>query len=56
MCRGGQYWICSGAMVVTGGYAHVWWWICSCVKLVNGGLANVYRSSLVDMLMCSGGE
>ena len=27
MCSGGQLWICSGAVVVNGGYAHVGWWL-----------------------------
>ena len=55
MCSGGQWWICSGAVVVNGGFAHVeWWskidmfmcssgqgWICSCVVVVIGGYVHV---------------
>ena len=41
MCRSGQWWICSCAVMVNGGYTHVQWWICSCLELVNGGYAHV---------------
>ena len=66
MCRGGQWWICSGAGVVNCVYGQVQWWsmvdmlmyrsdqlsICSCAVVLNGEYAHV-EWWLMDMLMCS---
>ena len=71
MCRGGQWWICSGAGVVNCVYAQVQqWWslvdmltcksdqlsICSCAVVLNSGYIHVQELSMVDMLMFSGGQ
>ena len=58
MVNGG---ICSCAELVNGGLAHVklyygQCWICSCAVEVNSGYAHVWDWSIVDMLMCSGGQ
>ena len=51
MCRSDQWWICSYAELINGGYALVQslsmvdmlmcragqWWICACAVMVNGG-------------------
>ena len=69
MCSFGQKWICSYAVMVNNGYAHVWewslvdmlrcrashWFICLCAEVVNTGYAQVQWWSLVDMLICGGG-
>ena len=59
MCRAGQWWICSCAVVVNVGYGMCsggQCWIYFCTVMVNVGYAHVQWWSMVDMLMCRSGQ